>query len=112
MPVECVEFVYFHYIKISLHFVDIEEMARYVHMHSAIAESWCVLNYAALQGPVCIWGGSRTENFCRKHLLESLDSIVETVESRSGNIDCIPVNDNHICFCRHLRIKDKCKTLV
>ena len=81
MPVKGIELVYFHDVEISLHFIHVEEVAGYVHMHSPVPESRCIFNPCAWEFPVSVGSCSLPEYLYRKHLLQSLNGIVESAEA-------------------------------
>ena len=81
-------------------------------MHSSVAESRSIVDLAAWKSPICICGDCVAEYFDRKHLLECLDSVVETVKSGSGDYDRLSADLYRICFCLHVCIDDECETFA
>ena len=57
-----------------------EEMSSFVKMSTAVSEARCVADGTALHSPVGICGCCLSENLDRKHLLDCLDGINDTVE--------------------------------
>ena len=80
MPVEGVELMDFHYVKISLDHVHVKEMTHYVHVHSSVSETRGVVYLATWERPVEACSFLFSEDFCREHLLDCLDGVVESSE--------------------------------
>ena len=80
VPVERVELVNLHHVEVLLHHVHVEEMSRNIQMHSSVAEAWGIVYLCALECPFLAFCHSLAEDFHRKHLLEGLHGIVESVE--------------------------------
>ena len=81
VPVESVELVYCHHVKISLHLCLVEEVTRNVHMQTTVFESRCIVDLHARKVPVLVCSGNLSVYLYRKHLLQSLHSVVEAAES-------------------------------
>ena len=80
MPVEGVQLVHLHDVKISLDHVHVEEMTHNVHVHSAVSETRSVIDFAAWKRPVKSGGFCFSEDFGRKHLLDRLYRVIESPE--------------------------------
>ena len=98
MPVEGVEFVDFHHVDVFLHHVHVEEMSRNVHVHASVSEAWFVLDFNALESPFLAGSGSLSVYLGRKHLLEGLDGVVESVEGRSLYVHAFFAYSENVCL--------------
>ena len=52
-------------------------------MHASVSETWFVLDVHALKSPILAGSLGLAEDFSRKHLLDGLDSVIESSERRS-----------------------------
>ena len=86
MPVKGVELVDFHNIKISLDSIYVKEMTGNIHVHTSVAESRRVVDLAAWDSPVCVSSNSLAVDFCREHLLDSLNCVIEAVKRRCRDL--------------------------
>ena len=104
MPMKGVEFVDFHDVKISLYLILVEEVARHIHMHASVSESRSIIDFRALDGPICIGSLGLSKNLLWEHLLEGLDGIVHSIERRCIYLYCIFCHHKLICLFGHFRV--------
>ena len=108
MPVELIEFIYLHDIKITLNLFNTEEMTSLIKMKTTISETWSIRNSNALHSPRSLRSRCSSENLNRKKLLDGLDSIVESTKTRSLNtnhisfhVKCVSLSWNSLIVCKH-----------
>ena len=104
MPVEGVQLVHLHDVKISLDHVHVEEMTHNVHVHSAVSETRGVIDLAAWERPVKLRGFRLSEDFCRKHLLDRLYRVIESSQRRCFHTYCFLADIQSVSFFCKLRI--------
>ena len=107
MPVEAVQFISSHDIEISLHLIDIEEMTCHVEMHSAVCESWLVLDGSAREHPILSCSFRFSIISSREHLSDGLRCIAETGNGRCLDLDSFLGNVNEVLFRCKFLIKSK-----
>ena len=110
VPVKSVELVYLHDIEIFLYLVDAEEMSCFVKVKTAICKTRSICDLYTWKFPFLSGSFSLSEDLDRKHLLDGLDSIVETFELRSLDYCSILAYRKCVCFCRDGFIKDEHET--
>ena len=111
MPVESVELVHSHHVEISHYLGLVEEVTRNVHMQTAVFESRCIVYLHARKVPVLVCSGHLSVNLYRKHLLQSLHSVVEAAESGSLYSDTLLGDSDCVCLVRNFCVKHERETV-
>ena len=81
-------------------------------MQTAVSETWSIIDLHAWQSPLLVSGCSLSEHFHRKHLLDGLDSIVESVEAGCLNFHSLLCYIESVCLVRHFSVQDECNFSV
>ena len=77
-------------------------------MQATVSETWGVIDLHAWQSPLPVSGCNLAEYFDRKHLLDGLDGIVESVEAGCLNFHSILGYIEGVCLVRHFSVQDEC----
>ena len=103
MPMEGIEFMKGHQVKISLHLLHIEEMAGHIQMQSPVGKPRLVLYFDTWKRPVSLRGRHTCINLHWQHLLKGLHCINNTFQGRCLNRDLFVTYGDGIFFVRHFR---------
>ena len=77
-------------------------------MQTAVSETWSIVDLHAWQSPLPVSGCNLAEYFDRKHLLDGLDGIVESVEAGCLNFHSLLGYIEGVCLVRHFSVQDEC----
>ena len=76
-------------------------------MQTTVAEAWGVLDLYARKSPFLVCCSNLSEYLDRKHLLDGLDCIVESVKAGCLHFHSILCDVEGICFMRHVGSKSE-----
>ena len=81
-------------------------------MHASVAETWSVADLDALQAPVLLRRSFCSVNGSWKHLLDGLDSIVESIKTGCLYLDSLLCDRQSVCLMWHIGVEDESDSIT